>query len=119
MVSNENKPRAWRAVLGAAAIASVVVTFGAATPAKAHDDDEDGGRGYYQGWERDRHEDREEAHEAWERHEWAEQRPYGYGYYARPRAYYYAQPRVYYPPPAYYAPQPYYPSGFSINIPIR
>jgi hypothetical protein len=119
MVSNGNKPRASRAVLCVAAIASVVVPICAATPAKAHDDDEDRGRGYYQGRERDHHEDREQVQEAWERHERAEQRPYGYGYYARPRAYYYSQPRVYYPPPAYYSPQPFYPDEFSINIPVR
>ena len=121
MVSKENKARGWRTLLGGAAIASVVVSFGAATPAKAHDDDDDDYHGgYHQGWDRDdRHEDREEAHEAWERHEWAEAHPYGYGYYAQPRAYYYAQPRAYYPPPVYYAPQPYAWGGLNINIPIR
>lgn len=120
MVLKENKARGWRTLLGGAAIASVVVSFGAATPAKAHDDDDDDYRGgYHQGWDRDRYEDREEAHEAWERHEWAEAHPYGYGYYAQPRAYYYAQPRAYYPPPVYYAPQPYAWGGLNINIPIR
>ena len=119
MVSNENKPRGWRIFLGVAAIAGLVVTFGALNPAKAHDDDEEEGGGYYQGWNRDYQESREEAHEAWERQEWAEEHPYGYGDYGQPRAYYYAQPRAYYPPPAYYAPQPYYPGGFNINIPIR
>ncbi len=113
MLSNENKPRGWRALLGIAAIASVVVGFGAVTPAKAHGDDDDH-EGY---WHRDRDEDREERHEAWERHEWAEEHPYAYGYdgyYAQPPAYYYARPRVYYPPQTYYAPPVW--GGFSVNI---
>ena len=106
MISNESKTRRFRTLLGIAAAAVVAASFGTMTTAKADDDDWG-----HRGWQRDRHEDREEAREAWARHEWREDHAYRYGYYAPPRVYY-TQPRVYYPPPpVYYTPQPYYYGG--------
>jgi hypothetical protein len=92
--------------LGAVAAVAIFAGIGAGA-AKADGWRGDGyGRG---GYERGGDWGREE----WRHHEWLEHHRYGYGYYAPPRVYYAP------PPPIYYAPRPYYPGGFTVQIPIR
>ena len=115
------KRRAWRAILGAAAIATVLGGFGAST-AQAHDWDDHRG-----GWDHDRggwgHDDwrgRGWGHDDWRRHWERDHWVYGgygggWGYYAPPRVVY-VPPR---PVPVYPAYPGYYGPGVGVTFSVR
>jgi hypothetical protein len=100
-----------RAVTAFVAVLGVLGVVMASGPARADDDDYDGGWRQHQWHEHERMEQR------WREHEWRERAWHSYGpppvaypaqgYYV-PQPTYYAPPRAYYavPPSAYYTPPP-------------
>ena len=119
-----------RAITVAIAALGVLGVMATGTPARAHDDDYDGGWRRHE-WREHRGWERRRAEHEWRDHEWRERAyappPVAYappGYYAPPPAIYAPEPGYYAArPPIYYAPPPpppvYETPGFSIGLSLR
>ena len=101
-----------RAITAAMAVVGLFAALAASTPARADEDDYDGG------WRRHEWREHQWREQRWREHEWRERAWHAYApppiAYAPPG--YYAPPAYYVPPPAYYtAPPAYYASAARLS----
>lgn len=101
---------------------TLMITFGAVTPAYTQDRYERGNEGRWEGERRWDNDERWREHERYERHrqmEWREHERYARHWRHEHRYRYYDEPDVIFaPPPVYYTPPPP-PPGINIVVPLH